>query len=271
MTKQQKIIIALLSVVAVVVLAGLGCAAVYLLILSPAPGPAPTTAAVVQQSSSTPLPVPSSTPIPAATTAPTETPPPTPTATQVVVETVLPMPTPTRANCIDDITNFGDSGVITDEQVQQYLRDTIPLSHLDHCRGIEYVARRGAVHTTPIAGNIIPVYREIYVYAIDPEVQGVENLLDTLIHEIGHNVNYNIRRDNFDLDVQWAELHKQSKKTFTDAGLGFVSDYARTDKFEDFAESYLAYIHYPDILEFANVDKYEFMRQEIFKGRQYPR
>lgn len=125
------------------------------------------------------------------------------------------------------------------------------------------------MHGTDISGNIIPVYREIYVYATNPEAQTAETVLDTLVHEIGHNVHMNIRRDDFELDVRWAELHRQSQEQFTHNGRGFVSGYAQTSKFEDFAESYRAYIRQPETLIYYSPDKYEFMRTVIFAGRQY--
>lgn len=271
MTKQQKIIIAILSTIALVVLAGLGCAAAFLVTRTPASEPASTPGAMAQQPSPTPPLTPSSTPTPPAMATPTQTPLPTPTSTRVVTVTVLPTPTPTRANCANDVSNFEASGLITSEQVRQYLHQAIPVTHLDNCRGIEYVHKHAAVRATPISGNIIPVYRQIYVYAVDPDKQGVEDLLVTLTHEIGHNVHYNIRRDNFELDVRWAELHRQSHDTFAREGLGFVSDYARTNKFEDFAETYKAYILAPEFLKLLSPDKYEFMRQEIFKGQEYLR
>ena len=95
-------------------------------------------------------------------------------------------------------------------------------------------------------------------------------LLDTLIHEIGHNVNFNIRRDNFDLDVEWRLMYEESNKTFPQDGKGFVTNYARTTKYEDFAESYRTYVRDPKSLLFFSPAKYEFMRDKIFNGREYP-
>ena len=88
-------------------------------------------------------------------------------------------------------------------------------------------------------------------------------MLDTLTHEVGHNVHYNMRIDNLELANQWAELHQQD--------VGFVSDYARTNEFEDFAESYRAYVRQPQTLQLYSPIKYEFLRVNAFDGYEYPR
>jgi hypothetical protein len=207
--------------------------------------------------------------LPQATSAPAEPLPPTPTSTRVVTATVLPTASPTPVNCINNITNFEASGLLTDDQIQLYLQETIPPTHLDHCRIIEYQPRTVSTHATPVTGSFTPMFRQIYVYATGKEFQSPATLLDTLTHEIGHNVHYNLRRDNWDAAARWTELYKQSKNLFAREGLGFVSDYARFNDFEDFAETYSFYIRDPELLKFANPDKYEYMRQEIFAGREY--
>ena len=229
-----------------------------------APSPAETPTAII--STETPT-----LPTAAANASPTPTPFPSATSTRVVVETVLPTPTPTRANCANDIKDFGASGLITDEQIILYLQETIPVSHLDHCRAIQFTPVQAAVHGTPIAGNFIPVYREINVYGFQGQYQTGEQLLDTLIHEVGHNVHYNLRRDNFDLDVQWSTIYRESLKNYKANGSGFVSGYAASNKFEDFAESYMVYIRYPDLLLQYSPAKYEFLRREVFQGQEYNR
>jgi len=258
----QKLILGLLAIVAVVVLVALGVTAALLLKAPAVPhaaAPQPLAAAAT----------PTATATPPATFTPTTTPYPTPTGTRVVQTTVQPSPSPTRANCGSDVINFGASGLLTDDDVRAYLAEAIPPAHLDYCRGIEYVPTLAKSHGSEISGNIIPGYREIYVYALPPELQNPDYLLDTLVHEIGHNVHMNIRRDNFDLDVQWAELYRQSLDMAAQNGTGFVSLYARSSKFEDFAESYRAYVRDPNLLLAYNPAKYEFMRANVFDGREY--
>lgn len=272
MTNPQKTVIAVLSLVAITILAGLGCAVAFLVFGSPAPSETEPEIIARQAPAAlaeAPLP-PTATPQPAITPLPaTATPEPTATATRVVTVTVPPTPSPTRANCEDNINNFEASGVITNEQVQDYLRRTLPLDHLENCREIRYIPQQAAAHGTAISGTFIPVYREIYVYANTASLRGVDDLLDTLVHEVGHNVHYNIRRDHFNLDVEWSTLYQDSLKTYRETGLGFVSTYAQTNKYEDFAESYMAYVRAPEILKYYNLDKYEYMKQNVFNGFEY--
>jgi len=72
-----------------------------------------------------------------------------------------------------------------------------------------------------------------------------------------------------DLAVRWEQLHAASIGRAWIDGLGFVSEYAKTNQFEDFAESYMTYIRDPETLLFASPEKYQFMRDEVFFGREY--
>ena len=273
MTNSQKIVITTLTCVAISILAILGCSTAFFF-LNSANQPQIRVEVVAQQAPSALAnepapPTPTATPQPTTPPTATATREPTATSTRVVTSTVPPTPTPTRANCEDEINNFEASGLISNEEVKDYLRRTIPNDHLENCREIRYVPLEAAAHGTAISGSFIPIYREIFVYSNPTSVRGVEDLLDTLVHEIGHNVHYNIRRDNFDLDVAWSVLHQGSFKSAQETGLGFVSNYAQTNKFEDFAETYMAYVRFPEVLKYYNMDKYEFMKQEVFNGVEY--
>jgi hypothetical protein len=272
-TQFQKIVLAVLTVTAVLVCVALTGAIAFLLNETPASEPAAAQAVVAKQVLPASLSTPSATPLPPppASPVPAQSLPPSPTSTRVVTATVLPSATPTPMNCINNITNFEASELLTNEQVQIYLRETIPPAHLDHCQVIEYQARTVSAHATPVSGSFTPMFRQIYVYASSQEFQSVQRLLDTLTHEIGHNVHYNMRRDNWDTAARWTELYRQSQNTFAGNGLGFVSDYARFNDFEDFAETYRAYIRDPEFLRGVNPEKYEFMRLEVFEGQEYLR
>lgn len=270
MSRQQKLIIAILSGAAVLVLAALGCAAFLLLASRPGqpaaarPAPAATAVELATVVASSPAP-----PAPTATATPTATAPPSPTSTRVVTITVEPTPPPPSLNCINNITDFEASGLITNEQVQDYLRQAVPAAHLDNCRVIRYIPRQVDVYSTPAAGKFIPLFRHISVYAAPPEYHNLEELLNTLVHEVGHNAYFNMRLENEDRAKRWIELHRQSQVIFLTEGRGFVSAYARTDELEDFAESYLAYVRQPAALRQASPEKYEFLRLELFAGREY--
>jgi hypothetical protein len=266
----QKSVLFLLTLIALLVVLALG-ATTFWLTRQTRVSLAPDNSGLAQHPPALPTTAPSNTPVsmPQATPTLRQTAPPTATGTRVVVQTVLPSPTATVSNCVSDVTNFETSGVLTDEQVRQYLRQTIPLNHLDNCRGITYVHTLAKIHGTEISGSTVPVYRKINVFQVAAPFQTTQYLLDTLTHEIGHNVQMNIRRTEPQWDKEWNTMYKQSLQTFAATGQGFVSDYARTNASEDFAETYMTYVRYPQILMAANPAKYEFMRQFVFGGQEF--
>lgn len=158
---------------------------------------------------------------------------------------------------------------MTNQEIQTYLRDTIPASHLNNCRVIEYQARFIGDHTSQVAGSFTPMFRQIYVYQTTIEYHSPEHLLDTLVHEVGHNAHYNLWRKDWDLKTRWTDLHLRSRESFVREGSGFVSEYALSNDFEDFAESYKVYVRNPELLRAVNPEKYEFMREIVFEGREY--
>jgi len=271
-TNQQKLIIAFLATVTVIVFAGLAC----LVVLYPQLPRSPINSPAMAQA---PSPTVESTPVPTAITAPTSLPGDTPAAetieatstvsgatptnTRVVQKTATPTITPTAVNCIHNIYDFDASGVVTDEEVETFIRNTLPLDHLDRCLRIRYVDHITDVRSTPAAGRFMPVVRHISVYPVTGGGLTPQDIFDTLTHEIGHNVYYNMRIDNLALATEWENLYRQN--------VGFVSDYARTNEFEDFAESYRAYVLEPETLLLSSPAKYEFVRVEVFKGYEYPR
>ena len=115
-----------------------------------------------------------------------------------------------------------------------------------------------------------------------------------LIHEIGHNVDLGFLsnpdqsvssefRDGRSLvyegdpsldfyRISWANEKARAK---TAVNFDFVSGYAMTDPFEDFAESYAYYVlHNADFKSKAQTSdvlyqKYEFIKNKVFKGREF--
>lgn len=166
------------------------------------------------------------------------------------------------------ITHFEQSGLVASEGVADYVRDTIPPSHLTDCAGIDY--DEGVCADCPSAlGVFDPASHEITVFGTCREYGGREKMLETVTHEIGHNLHDLILRTRPDLAERWSALHEQSRAQNALDGRGFVSNYAMTDVFEDFAESYQAYVSDPDRLAFFSPEKCAFMRNEVFGGRQY--
>ena len=260
MTPVQKAIISALVAFACFIFTAISGAAIIW--LNQASPPAAVADAAIQPALAT-SPVVTATPLPSATftATPTETPPPTAVATQVVAAPGRPTSTPTPLNCTSNVINFGASGVLSDAQVQQFIEQSIPANHLDHCRRIEYVHKLAAVHGTAITGNFIPIDRKIFVYAFSLQDQDPVDLLETLVHEIGHNVFFNLWRQDFKFEQRWIQVHRN--------GGGFVSDYARASYMEDFAETYRVYILAPAGLQQVSQVKYQFMVDEVFAGREY--
>ena len=99
--------------------------------------------------------------------------------------------------------------------------------------------------------------------------EGAEGMKDTIVHEIGHNVYDDILEKNLSLSKKWEDLHSKSLVMYPIEGYGFVSSYAMTDKYEDFSESYMTYIRDPERLEFYSPDKYAFLQNNVFSGKEY--
>lgn len=271
MTNQQKLIIALLAAITIIVFIGLVCLTVLYLRSpfsttdSPAIAQAPLSTPEVTTSTSTFLPAetPDSTATAIQTIEATSTvSAATPTNTRVVQKTATPTVTPTAVNCIHNIYDFDASGVVTDEQVETFIRNTLPLHHLDRCLRIRYVNLVTDVYSTPAAGRFMPVVRHISVYPAAGGVLTPQDIFGTITHEVGHNVHYNMRIDDLALATEWENLFYQDA--------GFVTAYARTNEFEDFAESYRAYVLEPANLLLISPVKYEFIRVEVFEGYEYP-
>jgi len=120
-----------------------------------------------------------------------------------------------------------------------------------------------------------------------------EEMVAVVIHEMGHVVDtgllqgiktdyagYQDGNKPVYIDDPSADFYKiswisnyETQKNVT--GFSFVSGYAKTDPFEDFAETYLYYIlHGKSFRELAETndelaEKYEFLENEIFNGVEY--
>jgi len=81
----------------------------------------------------------------------------------------------------------------------------------------------------------------------------------TLYHEIGHHVYF----------VVMGHALKHAWVTAVSRQEGFVTDYARINAAEDFAESYVNYLLRPDVL-MAIPAKFHFMDEYVFKGKDAP-
>jgi hypothetical protein len=165
-----------------------------------------------------------------------------------------------------EISNFELSNIADTEDVAEYLRDIIPQSHLENCPSIRYEPIPNELYPNA-KGTFTRDSHEICIWGED--IAGSEELKATLSHEIGHNVHENLMTNNPELANKWQNLHQESLSLYQQNGSGFVTEYAKTNVYEDFADSYMAYIGDPEKLQFYNSEKYEFMRDNVFSGQEY--
>lgn len=178
-----------------------------------------------------------------------------------------------------EIRDFERSGLIANEIIADHLRETLPPSHTEGVSGINYRPEHPLFTANPGA---LGFYRggEITIGPVErsqwPEGLGVlqvspgEGVLWTITHEVGHDVYQQYVEASPAMSGTWEALHQVSFLTNATEGRGFVTTYSATDVQEDFSESYMAYVHDPERLKFYNPEKYEFMRDYVFSGREYP-
>lgn len=165
-----------------------------------------------------------------------------------------------------EVSNFELSNIAETKDVTEYLRDTIPQSHLENCHSIRYEPINNELYPNA-KGTFMRDSHEICLWGED--IVGAEELKATLNHEIGHNVHENLMSDNPELAQKWEALHQQSFDSYEKNGSGFVTEYAKTSVYEDFGDTYMTYIGDPEKLQFYSPEKYEFMRDNVFSGQEY--
>ncbi|MEG4575284.1 hypothetical protein QUA56_21740 [Microcoleus sp. N3A4] len=166
-----------------------------------------------------------------------------------------------------EISKFELSNIAATEDIADYISETIPLSHLENCPAIRYEAIPNELYPNA-KGTFERDTHQICIWG--EHFAGPQELIATLTHEVGHNVHENIIANNPELAQKWSDLHQESLANYQQDGLGFVTEYSRTNQYEDFADTYLTYIGDPEKLQFYNPDKYEFMKDYVFAGEEYP-
>lgn len=166
-----------------------------------------------------------------------------------------------------EVSKFELSNLATTEDIANYVSETIPVSHLENCSAIRYEPIPNELYPNA-KGTFERDTRQICIWG--EEFAGPQEMIATLTHEIGHNAHENIINNRPEIAEKWSNLNQESLDTYQQNGLGFVTDYARANQYEDFADSYLNYISDPEKLQFYNPDKYEFMKNEVFAGQEYP-
>lgn len=170
------------------------------------------------------------------------------------------------------------------DEIIDFLQNIIPEEHLSSLENLilDYnpEAHRG------LGGKSIIILRAVNI--------DLSEFYSVMVHEIGHTVDLGYFTETDDSEVSG---FKDGKKNVfeTDPSLGFyriswkndtelnktasnldfVSGYAMTDPFEDFAESYVYYVlHNKDFKSKTQTSpallaKYEFMKNEIFQNREF--
>ena len=172
-----------------------------------------------------------------------------------------------EATEVSPVSGFEQSGVMTNEGVQTHLEENFPPEHVSPSRiePIEYVDEYQEADGGYIAGRhyyTTETTGRIEAYPQTP--QGCTDrgeLEETIAHEVGHNVHANLSPE---AQATWEQISTAS------APDEFVSDYARTDVYEDFAETYATYQRDSELLQEVSTARYDFMCDEVYHGRQYP-
>lgn len=163
------------------------------------------------------------------------------------------------------ISGFENSGVMTNEDVQDYVKETLPAEHTssDKITEINYPNTYWGDNESRVLGMCTTEDKvsKIDVYAQTPEGSfDKEQMEYTITHEVGHNVYHNLPTDQ---QQQWDTISANSRAD------EYVTDYAKTNQYEDFSESYAHYVTSPELLAEVSQAKYNFMGNEVFHGRTY--
>ncbi len=157
------------------------------------------------------------------------------------------------------LAGFEQTELCDSREVKEFIDANIPAEHVEGLRGIAYVDDLWAemiglqgMWTQDAWGD-----NEINIYPHSD----IEELQWSLTHEIGHNAQDAIMGWESELSQRWVGLSEQSSE--------YVSSYAETSPEEDFAECYAAYVNDPELLQKVGPEKYDFMKEVIFDGREY--
>ncbi len=168
-----------------------------------------------------------------------------------------------------EISGFDEHSELSDNDVEAVIQ-LLPSSHIEHCPSISCLPESPLWKDYPDASGLYnTATSEIFLSGAEGVSEAGTTELEILLHEIGHNAYDSILGENPQLIADWAELYDASMIKFAQTGFGFVSNYSHTDMFEDFAESYAEYVANPQLMQFLCPDKYNFMQENVFNGREY--
>ena len=164
-----------------------------------------------------------------------------------------------------EVSNFENSELASTVEICEYINTNIPSEHLVGCPQIEYNPEASVfVNECPDAlGAYDTRSGEIFINEHN-SLEGSNGMLETITHEIGHNAHANLEKEAPHLAECWSKMYEESLVKEFFIGDGFVSEYAKTNQYEDFAECYSNYVRNPEALAFLCPEKYAFMNQYVF-------
>lgn len=157
------------------------------------------------------------------------------------------------------VDGFDNCGRWTDEDVASFVELHIPLDHLGQLDSITYMEDLWATLQGILGEWISTVWGDNYIFIYSHD--DAYDLQWTVTHEIGHNAQDATIGWETGLSQQWAGLYRSSNE--------YITAYAATSAAEDFAECYSAYVNDPELLQKVTPDKYDFLRDQVFDGREY--
>ncbi|ERN41038.1 hypothetical protein KR51_00022950 [Rubidibacter lacunae KORDI 51-2] len=169
-----------------------------------------------------------------------------------------------------EISQFEAGELIVNAEIAEYL-NTLPPTHLENICTIKYEPKPKSESSAEIKGTIklrLPGI-EGWVSAKSSPEQSVESFRENLTYEVGLKVYFDVLVTRLELEAKWSDIHHRSLEQFVKGGFGLISERSLQGKAEDFAETYTVYRLDSDKLLACSNEKYEFMREEIFYGREY--
>lgn len=185
--------------------------------------------------------------------------------------------TPHRILAAPYVAGFEKSGLMTNQDVKKYLANDFPEDHINNITMSEVRyedrfhqtkdgVREGYWEIRQMLPNSSIYDRDIVINRQSKEGNfDGEEMRGTIAHEVGHQVHdlYPNPRENAGLKENWKEISaKRSREQC-------VSDYAQFNESEDFAETYRAFVRDPQLLKSMSSEKYDFMKEKVFKGKEY--
>jgi hypothetical protein len=158
------------------------------------------------------------------------------------------------------IEGFEQSSTLSSEDVQYYVKEQIPLAHLNALARVVYADSYKHDNSAYVVGEYNHITGTIIIYKQSPNVDDLSlEMKLTITHEIGHNVYFNVVDSA--ARAEWKHLSRSSRR--------YVTSYAGENDVEDFAESYATYILDPERLKATNPEKYVFLCDRVFHGKEY--